>query len=175
MKDPSFDQPHRYETVPCLRVHDDCLSDPDYVHMVVRVVTPARGIQTGMAMKDVREQLSELVKRAAFRGEEITFGPNRGDDVTLIATERVRRMAARLREAEEELAAFRRSDPDMAPFAGLEAALDGGTLSVRDDERHSRRLLPNVTVESTIARAERVRLGGRDDRAPEFPRSRPRA
>jgi hypothetical protein len=129
----------------------------------------------GMAMKDVREQLSELVKRATFRGEEITFGPNRGDDVTLIATERVRRMAARLREAEEELAAFRRSDPDTAPFAGLQAALDGGTLSVRADERRSRRMLPNATIESSVTRAERIRLGGRDERAPEFRRSRPRA
>lgn len=129
----------------------------------------------GMAMKDVREQLSDLVKRATFRGEEITFGPNRGDDVTLIATERVRRMATRLREAEEELAAFRRSDPESAPFAGLQAALDGGTLSVQADERRSRRVLPNVTAESSVTRAERVRLGARDDRTPEFRRSRPRA
>ena len=129
----------------------------------------------GMAMKDVREQLSELVKRATFRGEEITFGPNRGDDVTLIATERVRRMAARLRKAEEELAAFRRSDPDAAPFAGLQAALDEGTLSVRDDDRRSRRVLPNVAVDSALTRAERVRLGARDERAPDFRRSRPRA
>jgi hypothetical protein len=129
----------------------------------------------GMAMKDVREQLSELVKRATFRGEEITFGPNRGDDVTLIATERVRQMAARLREAEEEIAAFRRSDPRAAPFAGLQAALDGGTLSARGDERRSRRVLPNVTAESPLTRAERVRLGARDERTPEFRRSRPRA
>jgi hypothetical protein len=129
----------------------------------------------GMAMKDVREQLSELVKRATFHGEEITFGPNRGDDVTLIATERVRHMAARLREAEEELAAFRRSDPGAAPFAGLQAALDSGMLSVRGDERRSRRVLPDLAVESPPTRAERVRLGARDERAPEYRRSRPRA
>jgi hypothetical protein len=129
----------------------------------------------GMTMKDVREPLSELVKRATFRGEQITFGPNRGDDVTLIATERVRQMESRLREAEEELATFRRSDPDDAPFAGLQAALDRGTLSVRDDERRARRLLPNATVDSPLSRAERVRLGARDERAPAFRRSRPRA
>ena len=129
----------------------------------------------GMAMKDVREQLSELVKRATFRGEEITFGPNRGDDVTLIATKRVRSMAARLREAEEELAALRRSDPAAAPFAGLQAALDAGTLSVRGDVRRARRVLPNATAESPLTRAERVRLGGGDERSPEFRRSRPRA
>jgi hypothetical protein len=129
----------------------------------------------GMAMKDVREQLSDLVKRATFRGEEITFGPNRGDDVTLIATERVRRMAARLREAEEELAAFRRSDTDAAPFAGLQAALDGGTLSARGDDRHPRRVLPDLAAESPLTRAERVRLGARDEREPEYRRSRPRA
>jgi|tagenome__1003787_1003787.scaffolds.fasta_scaffold20969520_3 hypothetical protein len=128
----------------------------------------------GMAMKDVREQLSELVKRATFRGEEITFGPNRGDDVTLIATERVRSMAARLREAEDELAALRRGDPDATPFAGLQAALDGGTLSVRGDRR-ARRVLANAAVESPLTRAERVRLGARDERTPEFRRSRPRA
>jgi len=127
----------------------------------------------GMAMKDVREQLSELVKRAT-RGEEITFGPNRGDDVTLIATERVRRMAARMREAEAELAAFHRSDPAAAPFAGLQAALDGGSLSVRGHDRRARRVLPNVTVGSPHTRGERVRLG-RDKRAPELRRSHPRS
>jgi hypothetical protein len=129
----------------------------------------------GMAMKDVRKQLSELVKRATSRGEEITFGPNRGDDVTLIATERVRRMAARLREVEEELAKFRRSDPAAAPFAGLQAALDGGTLSVQGGDRRTRCGLPDVTVRSPLTRGERVRLGARDKRAPEFRRSRPRA
>jgi len=129
----------------------------------------------GMAMKDVREQLSELVKRATFRGEEITFGPNRGDDVTLIATERVRSMAARLREAEEELAAFRRSDPDAAPFAGLQVALESGTLSLKGGTHRSRRVLPDVAVESPLTRAERIRLGARDERPPEFRRSRPRA
>jgi hypothetical protein len=115
------------------------------------------------------------VKRATFRGEEITFGPNRGDDVTLIATKRVRSMAARLREAEEQLAALRRSDPATAPFAGLQAALGAGTLSVRGDVPRARRVLPNVTAESPLTRAERVRLGASDERSPEFRRSRPRA
>jgi hypothetical protein len=128
-----------------------------------------------MAMKDVREQLSELVKRATFRGEEITFGPNRGDDVTLIATERVRRMATRLREAERELAALRRGGPDAAPFAGLQAALDAGTLSLHSDDRRTRRVLPEVAADSNLSRDERVRLGARDGRTPEFRRTRPRA
>jgi hypothetical protein len=78
-----------------------------------------------MAMKDVREQLSELVKRA--------------------------------------------------PFAGLQEALDSGMLSVRGDERRSRRVLPDLAVESPLTRAERVRLGAHDERAPEYRRSRPRA
>ena len=129
----------------------------------------------GMAMKDVREQLSELVKRATFRGEEITFGPNRGDDVTLIATERVRRLAMRLREAERELAALRRGGSGAAPFAGLQAALDAGTLSLRNDDRRARRMLPELAADSSLSREERVRLGARDDRAPEFRRTRPRA
>jgi len=66
-------------------------------------------------------------------------------------------------------------DPDTERFAKLQAALDGGTLSVRANEPRSRRLLPNATTESSIPPAERVRLGARDECVPELQRSRPRA
>lgn len=128
-----------------------------------------------MAMKDVREQLSDLVKRATFRGETITFGPNRGDDVTLIATERVRRLEERLREAEEELVALRRDGAEPRPFAGLQAALDSGAITLRGDAPRQRRLLPGLASEAPLSREERIRLGSLGDAAPEFRRSRPRA
>jgi hypothetical protein len=129
----------------------------------------------GMAMKDVREQLSELVKRAAYRGEQITFGPNRGDDVTLIATEKVRRMETALRELEQRIAELSREDGEAAPFAGLQRELRLGGLSARGESPRPRRLLPEMVLESLVTREERIRLGARDDRAPEFRRTRPRA
>lgn len=129
----------------------------------------------GMAMKDVREQLSELVKRAAYRGEQITFGPNRGDDVTLIATEKVRRMEAALRDLECRVAEFSREDGVAAPFAGLQRELRSGTLSTRGESSRPRRLLPEMALETATPREERIRLGARDDRAPGFRRTRPRA
>jgi len=129
----------------------------------------------GMAMKDVREQLSDLVKRATYRGEQITFGPNRGDDVTLIATEQVRRMAARLREVEERLTELLREKAEPGAFAGLQDALVSGELTVREDSGRARRVLPNLAAESALTREDRIRLGARDARAPEFRRTRPRA
>jgi hypothetical protein len=135
---------------------------------------PARQLM-GMAMKDVREQLSELVKRAAYRGEQITFGPNRGDDVTLIATEKVRRMEAALRDLERRVAEFSGEGGDTTPFAGLQRELRSGALSTRGESSRARRLLPELALESAVPREERIRLGARDDRAPEFRRTRPRA
>jgi hypothetical protein len=129
----------------------------------------------GMAMKDVRERLSELVKRAAFRGEQITFGPNRGDDVTLIATDKVRRMEADLRDLERRVAELSRASGETGEFAGLQRELERGTLSVRGVSSRTRRLLPDLALESPLTREERVRLGARDDRAPEFRRVSPRA
>jgi hypothetical protein len=132
-------------------------------------------VHMGMAMKDVREQLSDLVKRATYSGEQITFGPNRGDDVTLIATEEVRRMAARLRAAEERLAELLRERAGPAAFAGLQDALESGEIAVRGEAHRARRVLPDPAVESAVSREERIRLGSHDQRTPEFRRSRPRA
>lgn len=129
----------------------------------------------GMAMKDVREQLSELVKRAKYRGEQITFGPHRGDDVTLIATEHMRRMEARLREVEARLSRMEDEAAGNAPFAGLQRALEAGALSARSDRVRTRRVLPDLAVEVPLSREERVRLGAQDTRTPPFRRTRPRA
>jgi hypothetical protein len=129
----------------------------------------------GMAMKDVREQLSELVKRAAYRGEQITFGSNRGDDVMLIATEKVRRLEAALRDLEQRIAELSRAEGEPSPFADPQRELRSGGLSVRVDSHRRRRLLPELALESSVPREERIRLGARDDRAPEFSRTRPRA
>jgi hypothetical protein len=67
-----------------------------------------------------------------------------------------------------------REQPNAAPFAHLQAALDEGTLSARGDEQRSRRMLPDLAIESPLTRVEHLRMGARDDRAPEFRRSRPR-
>lgn len=127
----------------------------------------------GMAMKDVRDQLSDLVKRATYKGEQITFGPNHGDDVTLIATKRVRQLEASLREAEARLAEL--GGDERAPFAGLQQALEAGTLSTRPEAVRARRVLPDAAAETPISREERIRLGSQDTRVPTYRRTRPRA
>ncbi|HKP74480.1 MAG TPA: hypothetical protein VJT67_03005 [Longimicrobiaceae bacterium] len=126
-------------------------------------------------MKDVRDNLSELVKRATYRGEKITFGPNRGDDVTLIATEDVRRMEARLRDAEAQIAALRRESAEPVPFAGLQTALESGAIDLRGAAPRTRRVISTLDVESGISRDDRIAIGARDAREPEFRRTRPRA
>jgi hypothetical protein len=132
--------------------------------------------EMGMAMKDVRDQLSDLVKRAAYRGERITFGPNHGDDVTLIATEQVRRMEATIREMERQIVELRRGE-EGAPhaFTGLQRELRAGRFSVRREAGRARRVLPDPGPGGPLSREERVRLGGGGERAPEFRRSTPRA
>lgn len=50
------------------------------------------------------------------------------------------------------------NEPGAASFAGIQAALDAGTLSVSTHERRERRLLPNCVLETSIPRDERVRL-----------------
>lgn len=129
----------------------------------------------GMAMKDVRERLSELVKRAAYRGEQITFGPNHGDDVMLVATEKVRRLEADLRELERQITEMRRSGAEPRAFAGLQQELEAGALSSRGETRRQRRVLPNVTPTSSVSREERIRLGAGDNPTSGFRRTRPRA
>jgi hypothetical protein len=120
------------------------------------------------------EQLPQLVKRAAYGGEQITFGPNRGDDVMLIATEKVRRLETALRDLEQRIAELNRAEGEPAPFADLQRELRSGGLCVRGESPRLRRLLPESALESSVPREERIRLGARDDRAPEFRRTRPR-
>lgn len=128
----------------------------------------------GMAMKDVRDNLSDLVKRASYGGEQITFGPNHGDDVTLIATKRVRQLEARVREVEARLAELG-GEGVPAPFAGLQQALEAGALSTRPDAARARRVLPGAAAEVPTSREERIRLGSQDTRVPTHRRTRPRA
>jgi hypothetical protein len=128
----------------------------------------------GMAMKDVRENLSELVKRVTYGEERITFGPNRGDDVTLVATDRLHRLEEQLREARERLAAAPFTTGEPQAFAGLQQAFDAGVFSTGGEVR-TRRLIPEMDFESSLTREERVRAGERDTREPRFRRTRPRA
>lgn len=128
-----------------------------------------------MAMKDVRDHLSDLVKRATYAGEQITFGPNHGDEVTLIATKRMRQMEARLREVEARLAEFGGGKGEQAPFEGLQQALEVGALSTRPEPARTRRVLPDLAAEVPTSREERIRKGSQDTRVPTYRRTRPRA
>ncbi len=95
--------------------------------------------------------------------------------MTLIATEQVRRMARRLREAEERVAELLRERAEPEAFAGLQDALMSGEIAVRGEAQRARRVLPDSVVESPVTREDRIRLGSRDSRTPEFRRTRPRA
>jgi hypothetical protein len=71
-----------------------------------------------------------------------------------------------LRAAENELAALRRNSADGEPFAGLQAALEAGALSLSTDVRRTRRLLPpDAAAETPLTRGDRARLGSRGDRS----------
>lgn len=84
-------------------------------------------------------------------------------------------MEAALRDLERQIAELSRAEGEPGPFAGLQRELRSGSLSARGESPRQRRLLPDLAVESAVPREERIRLGARDDRAPEFRRTRPRA
>lgn len=83
-------------------------------------------------------------------------------------------MEAELSHWEHRVEEFGREDGVTAPFAGLQRELRSGALSIRGESSRPRLLLPTMISESAVPREERIRLGARDDRAPEFRRTRTR-
>lgn len=137
----------------------------------------------GIGIREAREKLPSLIKRAAFGEEDIALGTRGSDEVTLISSDKYARMRSELTQLRAELAELRRRGmpggghvqlvPD-EPFAGLQAALDAGRLQVGPEPR-VRRFTPGETDLSAVDREARVRIGSRGANEPERRRMVPRA
>lgn len=130
----------------------------------------------GLGIREAREGLSDIVKRAAYGDEEIRIGTRGREEASLIATRK-------LAEMREEIARLRRrlalSEPGAArveakrPFAALQIAVDAGAFATGITTR-KRRMMPGMRTTSELSREEQARLGRRDTREPRFRRPTPR-
>jgi PHD/YefM family antitoxin component YafN of YafNO toxin-antitoxin module len=139
----------------------------------------------GIGIREARNSLPTLIKRAANDNEDIQLGSRGADEVTLVATgkyERMQRELDRLRSKVKQLNARLDSlsgDGEPAveekPFAGLQRALEEGRLSLRpDDTPRVRTVFPDYTGTSSFSREERIRMGSSTPE-PEYRRTLPRA
>jgi PHD/YefM family antitoxin component YafN of YafNO toxin-antitoxin module len=140
----------------------------------------------GIGIREARQNLPTLIKRAAQLDEVIQLGARGADEVTLVSTgkyERMRRELDHLQEVIERLrarldAASATSDRlagEEQPFAGLQRALEEGRLSMRpDDTPRVRRLIPGYTGISPVPREEQIRLASQFQQ-PAQQRTQPRA
>jgi PHD/YefM family antitoxin component YafN of YafNO toxin-antitoxin module len=140
----------------------------------------------GIGIREARQNLPTLIKRAAQHDEVIQLGARGADEVTLVSTgkyERMRRELDHLQDVIERLrarldAASATSDRlagEEQPFAGLQRALEEGRLSMRpDDTPRVRTVFPDYTGISSFSREERIQMGSSTPE-PEFRRTLPRA
>jgi prevent-host-death family protein len=140
----------------------------------------------GIGIREARNTLPTLVKRAAQNEEDIQLGSRGTDEVTLVSTdkyERMQRELARLRSRVKQLnAQIVSAAPGQAspadqprPFAGLQRALEEGRLSLRADPApRVRRLIPDYTGISPVPREEQIRLASHSPE-PTYRRTKPRA
>jgi antitoxin (DNA-binding transcriptional repressor) of toxin-antitoxin stability system len=135
-----------------------------------------------IGIREARETLPALVKRAAGAGEEITLGARGADEVTLVASRkyaRIRREVARLRQRVEELQArldsLQEPERHRSPFVSLQRSLEIGSLGAETRDARRRRYLPDYTPTGEPDRAERIRTGLGGAVEPEHRRTRPRA
>lgn len=140
----------------------------------------------GIGVREARQNLPTLIKRAARTDEDIQLGSRGTDEVTLVSThkyERMRQELDRLRSQIRRLSA--RLEPlsdrtdrladEERPFAGLQRALEEGRLGFEPDPSpRERTFFPDYAGTSAITREERIRIGGRTPQ-PEFRRTLPRA
>lgn len=131
----------------------------------------------GLGIREAREGLSDIVKRAAYGDEEIRIGTRGREEASLIATRKLAEMReeiARLRRrlARSESAATRVEVE--RPFAALQSAVEAGAFATGATTRR-RRVMPGVRITTELSREEQARLGSRDPREPRFRRPASRA
>ena len=136
-----------------------------------------------IGIREAREMLPSLVKRAAYGNEEILLGTRGNDEVAIVSAKRfasIKDELARLRAEVIELKRRGRESPSSSvtpsaePFAGLQRALDSGELSVAPEPR-VRRVIATEPEQRAVSRDERIRLGSRGNHEPERRRPGPRA
>lgn len=140
----------------------------------------------GIGIREARQNLPTLIKRAARTDEDIQLGSRGTDEVTLVSTHKYERMLdelSRLRSHVQRLSARLEALSDKTdrlaeearPFAGLQRALEEGRLGFEPDpEPRERTLIPDYTSTSFASREERIRFGSNTPE-PEFRRTVPRA
>ena len=140
----------------------------------------------GIGIREARQNLPTLIKRAAQNDEDIQLGSRGADEVTLVSTgkyERMRRELDHLQGVIERLTArldaasatADRLAGEVQPFAGLQRALEEGRLSMQPDgSPRVRTYFPDYTGVSSVSREERIRFGSNTPQ-PEFRRTKPRA
>jgi PHD/YefM family antitoxin component YafN of YafNO toxin-antitoxin module len=141
----------------------------------------------GIGIREARQNLPTLIKRAAQYDEDIQLGARGADEVTLVSTDKyermrreldhlqgvIERLTARLETA--SATADRLAGEVQQPFAGLQRALEEGRLSVQpDDAPRVRRYIPGYTGISPVSREEQIRLASRSPQ-PAQRRTLPRA
>lgn len=140
-----------------------------------------------IGIREARENLPSLVKRAAYGEEDIVLGTRGAEEVTMVATRKYRRMQERLAvlEARTEgemgthdtaVQPVSREGKGEKPFSGLQRALEAGLLRIgRSSEPRHRRVIADYSPTSSLPREERIRIGSRGANGPEFRRKGPRA
>ena len=140
----------------------------------------------GIGIREARNSLPSLIKRATQDNEEIQLGSRGADEVTLVASRTYRRMRRDLDRLRNEIAslsarlteASERADAAAGaaePYAGLQRALEAGRLDLRPaSSARIRRYMPDYQASGETTREERIRIGSHSPE-PEFRRSVPRA
>jgi antitoxin (DNA-binding transcriptional repressor) of toxin-antitoxin stability system len=139
----------------------------------------------GIGIREAREALPSLIKRAALAGEDIQVGARGVDEVTLVATGKYRRLNDELTKLRSEVVALRtqvagRPKGEMSalsePFSGLQRALEAGLLDTTLSEpRRARRVIPGYSAFGSHGREDRIQIGSRGSVQPERRRRSPRA
>lgn len=140
----------------------------------------------GIGIREARNNLPSLVKRAAEEEEEIRLGARGADEVTLVASRKYDRMHRELDRLRREIATLTERLANLSdatdrlagegqPFAGLQRALENGRLSIGSASApRAHRYIPDYTDIISTNREARVRFG-RDTAEPQFRRPGPRA
>lgn len=143
-------------------------------------------IVMGIGIREARNNLPSLIKRAAEEDEEIRVGARGADEVTLVASRKYDRMRQELNRLRSEIARLTerldtlsdktdRLAGEGQPFAGLQRALENGSLSVgHASALRVRRYIPDYVETSSASREARVRFG-QDTAEPQYRRLGPRA
>jgi PHD/YefM family antitoxin component YafN of YafNO toxin-antitoxin module len=139
----------------------------------------------GLGIREARNTLPSLIKRAAEEDEEIQLGARGADEVTLIATRKYHRMSHELDHLRAEIASLKERLAQMSDqidrvagtnqaFAGLQRALESGKLSVGAPAPRLRRYIADYQETSVVSREERIRSGS-GTTEPQHRRPGPRA